>query len=228
MSRLVWGQSACYARPPMAEAVDYFTNHSKKLRFPWRMYHRPIVDALQRAISGAPGRRMLNVGSGPFLELELLDVSGMDVTLCDIDARAIEAARQRHGARIVRSDVTTVGQPLPYETGSFDLVVSMDVIEHLPDPTDWLAEKVRVLRPGGHLFLTTPNYGSNTLIVLENTALEFIARVQGFSRRALHPTKFQPASLESILRRTGLSRVLVQPIAFNWVLSAFATKPTPS
>lgn len=209
----------------MPEAVDYFSNHAMKFRFPWRLYHQPILESLQRAISGAPGPKVLNVGSGPFFEREKLDTTDVEFTLCDIDERAIEVARQLHGDKIKRTDVTRVGEPLPYDDDTFDLVISMDVIEHLPDPRPWLRQNIRVLKPGGHLFLTTPNYGSTSLTALENTALEAIARVQGFSRKKLHPTKFNQRSLEALLREEKLERVLVQPIAFDWVLSAFATKP---
>lgn len=212
----------------MSEAVDYFSNHAMKFRFPWRLYHQPILNELRRALAGAPGKEVLNVGSGPFLELRQLDTADLRFTLCDIDARAIEAAKELHTGRIARTDVTAAGAPLPYATGTFDLVVSMDVIEHLPNPRPWLDELVRVLRPGGHLFLTTPNYGSGTLSIIENTVLEAVARVQGFSRKDLHPTKFSASTLTTLLQSAGMERALVQPIAFDWVLSAFAVKARAS
>ncbi len=212
----------------MPEAVDYFSNHAMKFRFPWRLYHQPILETLQRAISGAPGNKVLNVGSGPFFEREKLETTGIEFTLCDVDERAIAVARELHGAAIAHFDVTGIDQPLPYADGTFDLVISMDVIEHLPDPEPWLRQNIRVLKPGGHLFLTTPNYGSPSLVMLENTALEAIARAQGFSRKKLHPTKFNRTSLEALLRQEKLERVLIQPIAFDWVLSAFAMKPRNS
>ena len=49
---------------------------------------------------------------------------------------------------------------LPHPTGSFDLVVSCETIEHVPDPQRALGELARVLRPGGRLYLTCPNYFS--------------------------------------------------------------------
>ena len=45
---------------------------------------------------------------------------------------------------------------LPYDTGSFDLVVHSDTIEHVPDPLRGIGECRRVLRPGGWLAMTAP------------------------------------------------------------------------
>ncbi|HWX18421.1 MAG TPA: class I SAM-dependent methyltransferase [Candidatus Binatia bacterium] len=47
---------------------------------------------------------------------------------------------------------------LPFPDGSFDTVVSTEVLEHLPDPLRALREMQRTLRPGGHLILSTPLY----------------------------------------------------------------------
>ncbi len=47
----------------------------------------------------------------------------------------------------------------PFDDDSFDYVVSIEGIEHIADPFVFLAEVRRVLRPGGRLFLTTPNVG---------------------------------------------------------------------
>lgn len=48
-------------------------------------------------------------------------------------------------------------QELPFDDGSFDVVFYHHVIEHVPDPPDSLTEIARVLRPGGVLFVGTPN-----------------------------------------------------------------------
>lgn len=209
----------------MAEAVDYFSNHRLKLRFPWRLYHGPIVRELGRVLEGARSAAVLNVGSGPFFELELLSDTGARFTLCDIDARAVELAKRLHGARIERAEVIEPDRPLPLPDGAFDLVVSMDVIEHVADPTPWVRDIARVTRPGGKLFLTTPNYGFSSLGLLERTALEVVARAQGFSRKDLHPSKFNRSTLARELREAGLVDVRVERIAFGWVLAATASKP---
>ncbi len=211
----------------MAEAVDYFTNHSLKLKFPWSLYHRPIVDALSSAIQASPGPRVLNIGSGPFFELQSIDRRGreFEFTICDIDPRAVELAREIHGSAITRSDVLEPDAPLPYQDGAFDLVVSMDVVEHVPHPLPWLEEAVRVIAPGGTLFLTTPNYESKSLRAIESTALEAIARVQGFSRKDLHPSKMTRRRLEDLLRKAGAGDTTIQRIALGWVLASTSRKP---
>jgi len=203
---------------------DYFSNHALKLRFPWRLYHAPIVTALQRAITCSPGPDVLNIGSGPFFELEKLHDSGRHFTVCDIDPRAVALARERYGARLAGADVLEPAGRLPYADGRFDAVVSMDVIEHVVEPLAWLREALRVLKQDGLLFLTTPNYGSRSLRVIESTALEAVARLQHFSRKNLHPTKLTETRLDSVLRQAGVRTLSIERMAFDWVLSAYARK----
>ncbi|WP_257450195.1 class I SAM-dependent methyltransferase [Archangium lipolyticum] len=213
----------------MPEAVDYFSNHRLKLRLPWRLYHGPIVQAAARVVRESGAVDVLNVGSGPFFEFPSLPQEGRRYTLCDIDPRAMSLARSLHGEKLAGADVIQPDAPLPYPGGRFDLVLSMDVIEHLHRPGPWLADLMRVVRPGGQVFLTTPNYGSLSLLpLIEKTVLEAIARVQGFTRRGLHPTPFDKPSLVSSLREAGAVDVRVETISFGWVLAATARRPHAS
>jgi SAM-dependent methyltransferase len=71
---------------------------------------------------------------------------------------------------------------LPFANGSFALVVSFQVIEHLEDPDPYLRGIARLLAPGGEALLTTPNVamsdGVNPFHVHEYTAAELAARLR--------------------------------------------------
>ena len=49
----------------------------------------------------------------------------------------------------VKADFFWDGIKMPFEDGSFDVVISTEVLEHVPDPAHYLAEVKRVLKPGG-------------------------------------------------------------------------------
>lgn len=98
-------------------------------------------------------------------------VDAARVTGADTAAVALERAAERlPGSELVRVEPDA---PLPFEDCSFDLVVSVEMIEHVRDLQTLLSEARRVLRPGGLLALTTPANG-------RLTALR--ALVRGFER----------------------------------------------
>jgi len=94
-----------------------------------------------------PGARVLDVACGAGFGLDILQrrVIGLDydpVTLKHI-----------RGHQLVRGDATC----LPFQTGSFDNVVSFETLEHVRDAAALIAEVRRVLKPAGRLILSTPN-----------------------------------------------------------------------
>jgi ubiquinone/menaquinone biosynthesis C-methylase UbiE len=78
-----------------------------------------------------------------------------------------EAALQRARARLpeLTFALTPIDGPLPFEDGSFDVVWSSEVIEHVGDTARWLSEARRVLVPRGRLLLTTPSHGRLRLAI---------------------------------------------------------------
>lgn len=72
---------------------------------------------------------------------------------CDISESAFRATE-------VPFTQLDANRPLPFEPASFDLLVCIEVIEHLPGPYDFLIQCRQLLKPGGTLVLTTPNVGN--------------------------------------------------------------------
>lgn len=79
------------------------------------------------------------------------------------------------------------GITLPFGTATFDLVVLVEVIEHVPDKHRLISEIARVLRPGGRLFLTTPNPDSAALHI-EHAIWRILRRI--FRRRQWNKDAF--------------------------------------
>ncbi len=77
-----------------------------------------------------------------------------DVVSADFSPLALSFSRRRGLSHLVGADAMR----LPLASCSFDAVVTMDVLEHLPDDRAALAEFYRILRPGGRVFATVPAY----------------------------------------------------------------------
>ena len=200
--------------------ASYFTNHRLGRLFPWSLYHRPIDRELRSFLEALPaGASALNIGCGMFLNLPDLPAHVRYVGT-DIDPRAVEACRARYGARGdgVRFEVAEPMR-LPFRDGEFDAAYATEVIEHTELPEEWLREVMRVVRPGGHVFLTTPNYASVSLNVIESTALEVVARLQGFTRKGIHPFQCTAPTLEALVRAVGGVGPTARVIALGWVIA---------
>ncbi|MEE4346873.1 MAG: bifunctional 2-polyprenyl-6-hydroxyphenol methylase/3-demethylubiquinol 3-O-methyltransferase UbiG [Paracoccaceae bacterium] len=104
------------------------------------------------------GLEVLDLGCAGGFMAEALAARGAKVTGIDPASEAIEAARAhaRDGGLQIAYDVG-VGEALPYAAGSFDAIVCVDVLEHVSDLTQVLAEAARVLRPGGMFLFDTIN-----------------------------------------------------------------------
>lgn len=104
--------------------------------------------------ASVPGLDVLEAGCGEGYGAALLTAAGARVVALDYDACATAHVRATYPELpVLRGNLVD----LPFADASFDLVASLQTIEHLWDQPGFVAECVRVLRPGGRLVLTTPN-----------------------------------------------------------------------
>jgi 2-polyprenyl-3-methyl-5-hydroxy-6-metoxy-1,4-benzoquinol methylase len=99
------------------------------------------------------GRTFLDGGCGIGLFSARAAKAGAKVTAIDIGANLVRMTRERTGVE---------GRPaslleLPFSDGTFEVVMSSEVIEHTQEPRQAVAELCRVTRPGGTLVITVPN-----------------------------------------------------------------------
>lgn len=107
------------------------------------------------------GLRTLEVACGRGGFVRALARKGAQPVGLDFSLAALKIGRERSLKFEEESRATFVqgdAHSLPFPNDYFDLIVSCETIEHLPLPEKGVSEFHRVTRPGGSLFLTTPNY----------------------------------------------------------------------
>jgi SAM-dependent methyltransferase len=114
----------------------------------WTLHQRVLVEAAPLARG-----RLLDVGCGakphepifrPFVEQYVGVEHEASFSLTNSSTRAS------------KPDVLYDGKRLPFDDGTFDTVLNVDVLEHTPEPARLVGEMARVLRDGGILILTAP------------------------------------------------------------------------
>jgi SAM-dependent methyltransferase len=104
----------------------------------------------------ARGKRVLDAGCGSgYGSAELAKVA-LFVTGCDVSAEALQFAREQYRLPNLSFEQSSCAA-LPHPDGSFDLLVAFEVIEHLENWREFLAEVRRVLVPAGQFIVSTPN-----------------------------------------------------------------------
>lgn len=148
-------------------------------------------------------KRVLDLGCAGGFMAEAIAARGAEVTGIDPAADAIEAARAHaeSSGHDIRYDVG-VGEELPYEDAGFDIVVCVDVLEHVQDLGKVLAEVARVLKPGGLFLYDTINRNSLARLATITIAEDLI----GLLPKGTHdPEMFiKPSELTAGLEAAGL------------------------
>jgi SAM-dependent methyltransferase len=108
---------------------------------------------LSRHVGDPSRRRCLDLGADNGVLSHLFRAAGGEWTSADLSEKAVASIRELVGERVLRID----GRRLPFEDASFDLVVVIDMLEHVADDRALVAEIARVLRPGGDLVVNVPH-----------------------------------------------------------------------
>lgn len=116
----------------------------------------PWHELVKPQLGDVAGLRVLEIGCGRGAFAVYLADRGADLVAADFSPSAVELTAKllagRGEARV--EDI----QSLSFPDDWFDLVISLETLEHVPDPSRGLAELVRVTRRGGRVIVTTPNY----------------------------------------------------------------------
>ncbi|HYC77835.1 MAG TPA: class I SAM-dependent methyltransferase [Planctomycetota bacterium] len=112
-----------------------------------------LVDRVIAPKLGGGLLRTLDLGCGMGGHLPFLTPHGPTVAV-DMEPRCLRHCKDRGYPHVAAAD----GTRLPFVDGAFDLVTAFDTFEHIPDDAAAARECLRVLRPGGRLFVSGPAY----------------------------------------------------------------------
>jgi len=122
----------------------------------------PWYDLVREMIGPVAGRQILEVACGRGGFVRELALAGARIVGCDFSLSALRIGKSKLDRSVSNAgrsgQVQGDAQNLPFADASFDIVISCETIEHVPDAQSAVREMYRVARPGGRLFLTTPNY----------------------------------------------------------------------
>jgi len=116
------------------------------------------VDYIDSVVS-LTGKRVLDVGCGGGLLAEDMAKKGAVVTGLDASESAIEVARthSRDSGLQIEFMVSTPEQQASGQAGRYDVVTCMELLEHVPVPESVVSACARLVKPGGHVILSTLN-----------------------------------------------------------------------
>jgi len=146
------------------------------------------------------GQTVLDLGCGEAAFTAELVQAGARAIGVDVAEAAVRRARERHPDLDLRR--ASPGEPLPLEDAAVDVVWASEVLAFVPDTTRTLSEVRRVLRPDGHLLVTTPAHGRIQALVrgLDHALDPLGPALRFYTRR----------SLRTVLESFGFDRVAVR------------------
>ena len=185
---------------------DYFPSLTQTLP---PLTRKRYEDLLRQLAGYRQTGRFLDVGCGGGFLVETARDLGWQAEGTEVSHAAADFGRGR-GLTIHTGILSDAKLP----AGSFDLLTMMEVIEHVPAPVALLRECADLLRPGGALYLTTPNWASLSRRVLG-------ARWSPIGTD--HVVYFTPRHIRRALRDAGLAprRVTTANIQPHEILSRF-------
>jgi 2-polyprenyl-6-hydroxyphenyl methylase/3-demethylubiquinone-9 3-methyltransferase len=151
------------------------------------------------------GKRVLDVGCGGGILSEAMARLGAHVTGIDLGAAPLAVARlhlkesgQHVDYRCISAEDAAREQP-----GAFDVVTCLEMLEHVPDPASTVMALGQLVKPGGHVFISTINRNPKSFM-FAIVGAEYVLKM--LPRGTHEYMKFiKPSELEQWARRAGLS-----------------------
>jgi SAM-dependent methyltransferase len=133
---------------------DYLRDEDCRLATSRSRYRR-----LRRVFDSERPLRIMKIGPSTGSMLYVARTHGHDAIGCDVSSTFVSYAEEQYGVRIDHGRF----ERLPYEPGSFDVILLFNVVENVPNLSEFLASIANRLRPGGRFVLNHVDMGHNLI-----------------------------------------------------------------
>jgi SAM-dependent methyltransferase len=179
---------------------DYHCGHEERPYFATESEQTAASSVLLEWIESAASRgRILEVGCAGGYFLHAAQERGWAGVGVEISPAASAFAREELGLDVRTGSLEKAG----FESASFDAAFMGDVLEHVPEPMETLAELHRILRPGGALLLAGPLTINSIDRRLGLGIYRALGRTKTLRQPPYHLTEFTPATQRAALERAG-------------------------
>ncbi|WP_409525101.1 bifunctional 2-polyprenyl-6-hydroxyphenol methylase/3-demethylubiquinol 3-O-methyltransferase UbiG [Nitrincola sp. MINF-07-Sa-05] len=176
-------------------------------------------------IAPLAGKRVLDVGCGGGILSESMAARGASVMGIDMGEAPLKVARLHGLESGIQVDYQrmTVEELASTHAGTFDTVTCMEMIEHVPDPSSIIKACSQLVKPGGHLFLSTLNRNPKSYLF----AILGAERILKLVPQGTHDfNKFiKPAELAEWVRSSGLSITEMTGLVYNPLTRTYRLDP---
>ncbi|WP_312438530.1 bifunctional 2-polyprenyl-6-hydroxyphenol methylase/3-demethylubiquinol 3-O-methyltransferase UbiG [Janthinobacterium sp.] len=161
------------------------------------------------------GKRVIDIGCGGGILAESMARKGASVTGIDLSEKALKVAdlHSLESGVNVRYKLIAAETMAAEEAGQYDVVTCMEMLEHVPDPAAIVKACATLVKPGGHIFLSTLNRNPKAYLFAILGA-EYVLRL--LPKGTHDYDKFiTPAELSQFLRSAGLDLNSMRGMGYN-------------
>jgi SAM-dependent methyltransferase len=163
-------------------------------------YRRDELQVMRRLWADGPpgpGAEAIEVGCGYGEFLDVLRDEGLRARGCEVGEKAVAHCRA-HGHEVLRGK----WPGLPFPSESADLVVSLQVVEHVSDPRAFVRDLVALARPGGLVAIATEDAWTSQ-VAIERLARRLRGRIPEFRSPTDHTCVLEARHLRALLEEAG-------------------------
>ena len=183
--------------PQMQELIDYYSNNYERTSYLSPITIKRYNEILDGFEQFRKTGKLLDVGAGYGFFMEIAKQRGWEVYGTELTDEAVQHCESKD-LSMYKGEF----HDLNIDPESFDVIVSIEVIEHINTPIQFVNQANKLLRKGGVFYLTTPNFNSVLRYRLKNqyNVIEY----------PNHLCYYTPQTLQKLFQENGFNKVEVK------------------